>query len=184
MLDRDLLGHRYDTFAAVLGRLRDVGRPVSIVETGCLREIDNWAGDGQSTRLFDWLTGDIGGRVISIDVDPQAIETARRIVSRRVLLVCDDGVGYLYRWITAAIDLLYLDSLDFDGNNPLVSATHHLFELTAAMPNLRAGSIVLVDDTSRPHGKWFGKGMLIAQYMERIGAPILVEGETQVAWTL
>lgn len=190
VFDRDYapqLGHRALTFRAVFEQLCTKQSPC-IVETGCLRYAGNFAGDGQSTLLFDCLAQHVGGKVYSVDISPDAIEVARNSVSPDVSLTCGDSVSFLAQF-EQPIDLLYLDSFDFDANEPIPSALHHMYELCAAMPNLRPGSIVLVDDTSidnvwRVHGRWFGKGMLIASYMKKIGSPIFVEGETQVAWML
>lgn len=183
MLDATLLGHRFATFAAVFGHLRKRARPVSIVETGCLRDPGNYAGDGQSTLLFAQLIDELGGDLTSVDISPAAIAAAHSVVGNRARLICQDSVAFLAGH-KRPIDLLYLDSFDFDGNAPLKSATHHLFELCAAFKNLFAGSIVLADDTPRRAGKLFGKGMLVGEFMDRIGAPIFTEGETQVAWIM
>jgi Methyltransferase domain len=177
------LGHRLGTFSAVFDCLRALGRPITIVETGCLRAAGNYAGDGQSTLLFADLVDEIGGDVFSVDISPQSVAAAISVVGRRVDLYCMDSVKYLARF-PRGIDLLYLDSYDFDGNEPMKSAIHHLYELAAAAKNLHSGTIVLVDDTSRRTGVFFGKGMLIAEYMAKIDAKILCEGETQIAWLI
>lgn len=183
ILDRNLLGHRFSTFEAVLGQIEFLGRPVCIVETGCVRVADNWAGDGQSTRIFDALINEIGGAVHSVDISEHSVGVARSLVSSKTTVTCGDSLKFLGEF-RGEIDLLYLDSFDFNGNEPLVSATHHLYELCAAYKHLRSGSIVLVDDTSIRFGKFFGKGMLIAEFMSRVGHKILTEGETQIAWTI
>ncbi len=179
-----LLGHRAASFRAVFAALAEKPGPVCIVETGCLRDIGNWAGDGQSTHLFGVFAAFHPGVVIAVDINPTSVVAARSIAGPHVGVVEDDSVAFLGRRPIPHIDLLYLDSLDFDGNQPLISATHHLFELCAAMPMLRKGSIVLVDDTTERQGQPFGKGQLIAQFMARIGAMVVAKGETQIAWML
>jgi hypothetical protein len=47
------LAHRTEGFRKVFDYLDRFDRPVGIVETGCVRQQDNWEGDGQSTILFD-----------------------------------------------------------------------------------------------------------------------------------
>ena len=47
------LAHRTEGFRKVFDHLDRFDRPVGIVETGCVRQQDTWAGDGQSTILFD-----------------------------------------------------------------------------------------------------------------------------------
>jgi len=45
--------HRTKGFRRVFDYLDRFDRPIGIVETGCVRQRDNWVGDGQSTILFD-----------------------------------------------------------------------------------------------------------------------------------
>lgn len=47
------LARREETFRKMFKYLDELSQPVSIVETGCTRLKGNWAGDGQSTVLFD-----------------------------------------------------------------------------------------------------------------------------------
>lgn len=172
------LNHRAATFRAAFGRLP--ARP-TIVETGCLRVAGNWAGDGQSTFLFDCFAASEGGRVWSVDISPESIFAARAVTSPNVQLVLNDSVAFLSAF-HAPIDLLYLDSLDADENS-MASAQHHLMELTASMPNLRPGSVVLVDDTRLSGGTVIGKGRLMADYMARRSAKLIAQGD-QFAWVL
>ncbi len=184
IFDRELaprLGHRASTFRQAFVALSQKTDPC-IVETGCVRVPDNWAGDGQSSVMFDAFVDCCGGNAWCVDISEHAVEVARSL-THNVIASCGDSVSFLHRF-DKPIDLLYLDSFDFDGNEPLKSATHHLYELCAAMKNLRPGSIVLVDDTSRRFGKLFGKGMLVAGFMDQVGIPVVFEGETQVAWML
>jgi hypothetical protein len=173
------LGHRASSFRVALSYLSEVRRP-NIVETGGLRDIGNWAGDGQSTFVFDTFAEVVDGAVWSVDIDPKVALVTQQITSSRVTAVTEDSVPFLNRF-SRRIDLLYLDSFDFDGNKPLEAATHHLFELCAAMHSLFAGAVVLVDDTWMVRGAPFGKGMLIAEFMRKIGK-VPVCGETQMVW--
>jgi len=85
-------------------------------------------------------------------------------------------------FLSSKIDLLYLDSMDVDWNDPHPSALHHLMELTAAMPALRSGSLVVVDDhldlENRP-----GKSEYIVPFMAAIGVRKLFEAY-QIAWIM
>ena len=47
------LALREKTFRRIFQYLDLIDGPVIIVETGCARLKDNWAGDGQSTLMFD-----------------------------------------------------------------------------------------------------------------------------------
>lgn len=178
-----LLGHRAATSrAAYVELLAHARGPIVIVETGCVRAPGNWAGDGQSTIILDHLAAAMSGRVWSVDISSEAVAVASSLTSENVSVICGDSVEFLSRF-DHPIDFLYLDSLDLDANSPLVAAHHHLFELCAASRNLRAGSIVMVDDTWQLHGRPFGKGMLIAEYMDKIGAELICEGY-QSAWLM
>lgn len=177
------LAHRAAGFRAIFERLDRVSNPV-IVETGCLRDIGNWTGDGQSSFMFDRYAAARGGEAWAVDVSHGAVAAARSVTRDYVIphVYLGDSVRFLASFHTA-IDLLYLDSLDFDGNRPLISATHHLFEMCAAGHRLKAAAIVAVDDMGQRDGKPFGKGMLVADYMKRIGAKLFLD-DYQMAWAM
>jgi SAM-dependent methyltransferase len=173
-----------------------------IIETGCARTKDNWAGDGQSTYLFDQFAEHCNGQVFSVDISPQACEYARSVAGARTSVFAEDSVAFLKRLgdqLVAAkkpIDLLYLDSFDLDFFNTVPSSAHHLKELCAISPALSAGTLVVVDDSyrlvrcvlSNNGGVTMigdqgidGKAKLVAQYFQNIGNPIYFEGY-QCGW--
>jgi hypothetical protein len=155
-----------------------------IVETGCVRKTHDWH-DGQSTLIFDHFVTVHGGELISVDSSEENCCFARERCSRKATIVNSDSVALLNRFAKErpnSIDLLYLDSLDVDWENPHVSALHHLNELCAAMPALCKDGIVAVDDHRSPSGR-LGKSAYIVDYMARTGVPCLFEGY-QVAWRL
>ncbi len=92
------LGLRRESFRFIFQHLAKQ-RPQGhlIVETGCARQRDNWAGDGQSTFLFDRFAQTHQGEVLSVDLDAQACEYARSIVSPRTRvfagIVCRFCIG-------------------------------------------------------------------------------------------
>jgi hypothetical protein len=47
------LQHRCTSFRQMCEHLDKFGGPITIVETGCTRDANNWSGDGCSTVLFD-----------------------------------------------------------------------------------------------------------------------------------
>ena len=197
------LAHRTETFRKIFTYLDRFERPIGIVETGCVRQRDNWAGDGQSTILFDKYSESHSGSVVfSVDRDPQATALCRSLVSDRVRIHTDDSIAWLKSLTDDPpaelryVDLLYLDSYDVDFDDPLPSAIHHLKELVAIAPLLSAGTLVAVDDSPssfvgvhnpdnsfnllRPP-KIDGKGRLIAEYAAQIGAEVLFV-DYQCAW--
>ena len=75
------LAHRTEGFRKVFDHLDRFDRPVGIVETGCVRQQDNWAGDGQSTILFDrYAELHPRSAVFSVDRDPEAAALCRSLV--------------------------------------------------------------------------------------------------------
>ena len=178
------LGVRAETFAAIFTQvLASKSADLTIVETGCLRAPGNWAGDGQSTFMFDHLISKAGGRVFSVDIAPEAVAQARAVASANVQVVLNDSVGFLSAF-REPIDLLYLDSFDLYLDDPMPSAINHLYELCAVAGRLRPGSVVAVDDSLvLMDGRNVGKGMLLTPYMERIGARMIADGY-QSAWVL
>ena len=199
------LGPRRDTFRAAfdyLLRRRPSGH--LIVETGCARQADNWEGDGQSTWMFDRFAEAGGGDVYTVDISAAACEYARTVTGPRTRVAQEDSVPFLLRLgreLRAAgrtIDLLYLDSFDWDPENPVPSAVHHLKELCAIAPALGPGTLVMVDDSFHAlrgfrtgpenfvlledHGI-AGKAKYVAEYFRQTGVPLVFEGY-QCGWLL
>jgi predicted O-methyltransferase YrrM len=164
-----LLAGRKKTFRAVFDAL---GEEILIVETGTLRTPGNWAGDGQSTVLFDEYCKATDSRLYSIDINPVSTEAARPFVSSRTTLITEHSILFLRR-MEEPIDLLYLDSLD--GNFPN-TAEHMLEEFTTAQHCLKPGSIVFIDDIST-------KGRLIIPHLNGLATAIAAD-EVQIAWRM
>lgn len=136
---------RWAAFKFIADELYALGRPVGIVETGCLRLAGNWAGDGQSTAVWDWLISNLGGYGHSYDISPESVEAARSAV-RLMQIHQQDSVEALRTFASAStIDLLYLDSFDWSADST-ASAEHHLQELMAIYPRLRPGCLIAIDD--------------------------------------
>ena len=200
------LAHREVSFRKIFRHLDQfLTRSLVIVETGCVRKADNWAGDGQSTVLFDRYIqcAPHGGRLFTVDIDPSATSECKRLVSPGVEVHTEDSVLFLsklaaqFRATGASIDLLYLDSFDLDWGNPAPSAAHHLKELAAISPVIRTDTLVVVDDA--PCSSFLmiddrqqatlvrpptvsGKGLLVAEYAAAVDATLQFS-HYQVAWT-
>ncbi len=165
-----------------------------IVETGCMRADHGQLAlgdDGASTYIFDDFINYYDGEVASVDINPDNVRHAQKMVSDRTTVYCSDSVEFLWNIPTKKkIDLLYLDSYDFEPENPIPSQKHHLKELTAVMKNLRKGSIIMVDDNANtPEFEWFtkiaqgGKAGFVKEFMKDIGAELLLD-EYQIIWRL
>lgn len=167
-------------------RRATLGHTLQIVETGCARQRGNWAGDGQSTVLFDAFVRRYPScRLDSFDINPESCDIARQLVQERenVRIHCKDAVRGLWSYprcssavhirpIAPRIDVLYLDSFDVDFSNPLPSALHHLKELAAAMGKLAPSAIVVVDDNLEGRGK----GTFVREMLDTIGGQCCFDG--------
>jgi predicted O-methyltransferase YrrM len=175
------LGIRAESFRQTLRYLESLAPPYLIVETGTARTAGNWAGDGQSTLIWDAFVQFWGGRVTSVDIDAEAVKRAQLQVSARTSVVCADSIGFLRALKDAdRVHLLYLDSYDLDLSNPHPSALHHLMELASVLARLRAGTLVVVDDCHAAH---VGKHIYVRQYFESIGVAPLFAGY-QTGWVV
>lgn len=183
MLDKFLaefgprLFHRRDGFHFILWKLLQLNRPVFIVETGTARQEGNWAGDGQSTLIWNWLMQEIGEHAVSVDIDPKAVEVAHKQCSK-VYCVCEDSVTFLKDMpddSAAKVDLLFLDSFDW-GETKLqhsLSELHHAGELAAIYSRLRSGCLIAVDDC---HAIDQGKHVLVQEFFNRLGVEPMHRG--------
>lgn len=173
----DKTGKRAESFALMLNSLATVPSPL-IIETGCARQEDNFTGDGMSTLLFDTYIGERGeGEFLSVDISQENVNFANSVVKNSVVH-CSDSVAFLYnvakycKDTNRFVDLLYLDSFDFDPGNPHPSSLHHIFELTAIMPALRPGTVIAVDDNFDN----IGKGGYVKEFMDLLGKERVYSG--------
>ena len=114
------LAKREVSFRKMFEYLDQVEGPLTIIETGCMREIGNWAGDGQSTLLWDKyveFSGNANPLVLTVDLDPAATSACKAMVSQRVQVQTGDSVavlGEVARQLKRSgrmINLLYMDFL-------------------------------------------------------------------------
>jgi hypothetical protein len=198
------LALRERTFRKIFEDLDSVEGGITIVETGCARLADNWAGDGQSTLMFDRYISsrDEQSECYTVDINPTSVSACKQLVGPRTIVTQDDSVHYLgalakkFSQAGKRIDLLYLDSFDLDAKYWYPSAIHHLKELTAVIRCIDARTLVVVDDC--PLSGAFvpgqenqvvfvgapsigGKGRLVAEYAISVGAQV-VFAEYQAGW--
>lgn len=185
------LGKRAETFAQMFRYLDSFERPVHIIETGCMRDPNAWAGDGCSTLMFDRYIQGTDGSLHSCDIDQDAVKLCWSMVGdqSQSCISCEDSVDYLRGMASYQkpwCDLLYLDSYDLDPIKPLLSEIHHINELLAALPLLRPDTLVVVDDSPSHVAlgrlRVTGKGKLVAEYANEVGAKLMFAGY-QVGWT-
>ena len=166
-------GKRQASFNMMMNHLNK--QSALIVETGCAREENNFDGDGMSTLIFDEYIKQYGGTFFSVDINPDNTAFAKS-KCELAKIHTGDSVEFLYNFpLNRKIDLLYLDSYDFDPQKPHPSSLHHLKELTAIMPSLQKGTMIVVDDNflaSNDGGKTtfeLGKGQYVKEFMDSIG---------------
>jgi hypothetical protein len=172
---------RSHTFHAALQLLKLRGGS-TIVETGTARcGNENLSGDGGSSLIFANWVGQQGGEFYSVDIDRAAILKAQSasLKSPSVHFVHSDSVAFLKKF-HKKIDLIYLDSYDYDMNMAFASQEHHLNEIIAAYDKLHDKSIILIDDCALEGG---GKGKLVIEFLRSRGWKILHE-RYQVLLTL
>ena len=155
---------RYASFKMALELISERNAK-ALVETGTARFGDQeFGGDGGSTIIFgDWASNN-DATLYSIDHSRTAIEKAqsatRQFVSN-IQFSRSDTIAFLEKF-DQPIDFLYLDSHEYDCNQPLPSQEHHLREIVSAFPSLHEKSIVMIDDCDLPSG---GQGKLAIEFL-------------------
>jgi tetratricopeptide (TPR) repeat protein len=169
---------RSGTFRKMFEHLDGFDRQITIIETGCMEDPDNWGGNGCSTILFNEYAKHRRGTawVHSIEIDVAKVHRAQKLCGLVDFMV-GDSVKRLKDLCRDLVkpDLLYLDASHFDWFNETPAQVHHYNELMAILPMLRPSTLVVVDDSVKqvddyPQQKIVGKGGLVAQYALEVGA--------------
>jgi Methyltransferase domain len=170
---------RHKSFDLLLRQMGERFRHPGVVETGCVRAADDFAGAGFSTYLFGAYLEPRGGHLTSIDNNPSHCAFARqwtRCFGNTVEVCNADSIA----WLGAGdepIDVLYLDSLDTDQAR---CAEHGLAEIEAAYPRLRHRSLVVCDDTVYRGNAFHGKGALLVPWLTSRGWRVLYTGHQTI----
>lgn len=165
---------RHQSFRVMFDHLVALNRPPVIIETGCIRADNDWAGAGYSTFLFGLLASRLGGVLHSIDLSAKNIEYAKTACAtlRGVVFHVADSVAELENFSDTA-DLIYLDSMD--ANVPGHEA-HGLKEAQQSVKKIKPDGLIVFDDTMNEGGKFFGKGALGVPWLLENGWKILFMG--------
>lgn len=166
---------RWHAFRMIAADLIARGRPVNIVETGCARQPDNWAGDGQSTLVWDWLLDKLGGTGLSMDISAANCHAAAAQVTHFKIACVDSVVGLRTMVKPETLDFLYLDS--YDLTETIDSPTHHLAELASVYPRLPSGCLIAVDDCINEQ---YGKHRFVREWLNRLGVEPMLRGYVTV----
>jgi len=208
---KNKLGIRSLSFTKIFNYLDKLPDPIIIIETGCLRAKDNFLGDGQSTLLFDKYTQSRGNgsKVFTVDIDSDATNICKSLVSDNVDIFTGDSVKYLndltkkFCEEKINVSMFFLDSCDVEWIDPGESSAHHLKEIECVKSLLNEKTIVVVDDSpimcllsqvegqennlevieQPPATKPYigGKGSLVHKYATSMGAKLYFS-HYQTAW--
>ena len=146
---RPLLGHtgRWEGFSYIAKDQleRDA---VMVLETGTCRKPGDWDGDGQATRVWDWIISHKHGFGYSVDIDIAAVQTSQKLAPH-MQVICQDSVSFLRGHIPFAPSLLYLDSCDYpqDLTMRVNSCMHQAAEFAAIWSRLPSGCLIASDDS-------------------------------------
>ena len=163
---------RYFTFQLALNLLRQRHENPLIIETGCQRQKDD-LGAGMSTSIFAEYIEKFGGKLITVDNNPEHLSRAKEYITQWPEVECEfvesDSVKFL-REYNGSCNLLYLDSYDYpidDNETEERCAQEHNFdEFLAIHKRLTSNTILLLDDNLLPRG---GKPKLLKEYLRKSG---------------
>lgn len=181
----DKPGGRYYTFKVALNLFLQ-RRGETIVETGCIREKDDW-GAGASTFIFGEVLSRYGNRLYTIDNNKEHLERAEKLTkqfSGNISYILGDSIVVLEDF-DKRIDFLYLDSLDYPLREIVkddaefkrqvqAAQEHNLKEVQAAWTKLHRDTIILLDDCEFEEG---GKPKLTIEFLQSRGWKVLLEGK-------
>ena len=175
---------RAPTFKRALAYLDQV-KPSVLIETGTARgrfdiNLPSISGDGASTLIFALWCSKNNAKIRTVDIDPVCISNCKLNIAELGLtefveFVISDSITYLQNLELSNLQFLFLDSYDFDFNNPFPSQKHHELEYTAIKNKLHDQCCILIDDCELPHG---GKGFFVEKELIKDGFK-LIEKEYQ-----
>lgn len=181
------LGNRAKNFITIFEMLISKQQnSYHIIETGTTRRLlsENYELNLMREGCFTVICKDFldifGGKIISIDINELACRNAKINCcnSDKVEIVNDDSVNFLWNYKPEnTVDLFYLDSFDFDINNPHFSAMHHIKEFLAIERYLTKDSIIMIDD----YTKEAGKGTYVKEFFDQVGVKPILEN-CQIGW--
>ncbi len=176
---------RNSSFLKVLEILeKEYNRPITIVETGCIRNTteESKMGDGWSTLNWEYYAKKTDSKVYVVDIDANHLSQSKKIVPESDLIkyTQDDSINYLQNF-DKKIDLLFLDSYDYCGDDENIRKCHEhsLNEVKAAWDKLNEECYILLDDVFSDVN-WAGKGELTIPYLLENGFEKVYYIESQV----
>lgn len=156
--------------------------PITIVETGCIRSVSDESklGDGWSTLNWEYYAKKTNSKVYVVDINEGHLNQSKLIVPESwwVSYTKDDSVNYL-KSFDGKIDLLFLDSFDYCGDDENIRACHNhsINEVYAAWDKLNEHCFILFDDVFS--NNWHGKGFLAIPYLLENGFELVYQFDQQ-----
>ena len=148
----------------------------SIVETGCIR---GYHGDGQSTLIWTMLAIRQNKYFYSFDLNTKPAKEWLGPIDHVPDFIEGDSIESVGLWEpVGTVGLLYLDSWDYEADNPLPCQIHQCAELGAFYGHLSDRAIVLLDDAAHDGG---GKVKLSSEFLKLRGWE-LVQNAYQQLW--
>ena len=146
-----------------------------MVETGCIRAEEDWAGAGFSTYLFGAAVERRGGRLHSIELSPENAAFAKlwtRDFGSAVIVHTQHSHEFLRSW-KGPIDVFLSDSADTGTDGYQETC---LIECQLAAPHIRADGLLAIDDCVWKDGRWTGKGALAVPWLSENGWRVTYSG--------
>lgn len=172
-------GHRYASFRKV-AELAVQRKAKTMVETGTARNgVGNCGGDGCSTAILGRLARLLGARLHTVDISASNIDGARQgtaDLAANIEYHVSDSIAFLAKF-KEPIDVLYLDSYDYDGIEYGPSQRHHLKELEAAWDKVHDNTIIFLDDCALSYE---GKCKMASQFLRQRGWRLLIDAYQRV----
>lgn len=163
------------------------GKKINIIETGSVRGLEDHSrmGDGWST--YHWLehSQKTGSNVWTVDIHSHAVNMTNKLKEKyfpdvnNFQAILGDSIEFL-KGFTEKIDLLFLDSFDYCGDEENINKCHlhSLNEFKASEEKMTEGSYVLIDDVF--NSDWDGKGKLCIPYILSRGYELVYFTDSQV----
>jgi len=190
------IGPRWPTFKIALNLIAQSTLSPRILETGCMRRVNDYAA-GNSTLLFcDFLAGlELGGTLISVDNSEDSIYLASHVLEEQKYpkkvsynFVKEHSVEYIMKLVTNTdmlpqdklFDLVYLDSQDADPNDEAITLQSQIHQSEEVFYVLHLQPrMILLDDNKLPFG---GKCRLSKERLWATNQYVLIYEDYQSLW--
>lgn len=157
---------------------------INVLETGSSANFS----DGTIGLFLGLMCSKTGGKMYSVDIDSKNVETSKLIFNQYIPTLdyqahTDDSVTFLKNF-NQEINLIHLDSYDFNLFDPLPSALHGWREFEAIKDKLQENTIIIIDDNYLygTYVQWFFNGTI--ESGKNIDVPILGKGAHIYQWVL